>query len=558
MTLSKKELICYSTDASRIIGDAEKVFFPKNAKEVQEIIKNSASDIVPRGAGSGLAGGSVPQGSTIIDMIKMNRVLDFNPAKRTLTVEAGVILKELNEKLIPRGFEFPINPTNQGISTIGGMVATNASGTRAMKYGTMRDWVEEIEFVNGRAEIVKTNKADLMDVCGMEGITGVIVSVKLKVIPFIKRSASIFQTDNLEEALSVARRLKSEKEVTAIYLFSKESSNFIGFPEKYNLFVEFDSNRGKITGEEYAVLFKKINKSYYSLAKEGYYNIEDFKFFFDKLKEFFSVLESSNIPYIAYPGNGIVNVFFKDDEKNKRDEILFLMKKTQTKLGSHGVGLRRKEFLDSFEIKLIQRVKKRHDPLGKINRGKLIDETIHLKSRILEKPSHALKEIKPLLGEEKSAKDFLKELDKTETEEIKTPEEKLNSFIKNVAEKEGEIKLETSKEIALMPKSEPKLEKPAEQIQPGQPNNLQIAPKPKLAFDYSQIRNIMTNKYSNTEQKNSGNKPEIKVEDNADKKNQAKPRISDEEKDMINSIMANKFGKGFGKNLDKKETGNGN
>ena len=77
----------------------------------------------------------------------------------------------------------------------------------------MKDWVEGTEFVNGKGEIIKTSKADLGDVCGMEGITGIIVSAKLRITPLIKRTASVFQTDNLDELLSIARRLKQEKEM---------------------------------------------------------------------------------------------------------------------------------------------------------------------------------------------------------------------------------------------------------------------------------------------------------------------------------------------------------
>ena len=256
--MNKKEMICYNADASGLKGVAERVVFPNNIKQIQGIIKAPAIDIVPRGAGSGLVGGCVPNNSVVVDMSKMNKVLEFNPGKRIVRVEAGITLRELNEKLNARGFEFPIDVSNEGISTIGGMIATNASGDRSMKYGTMKDWIEGVEFVNGEGEIMKTSKADLGDVCGMEGITGIIVSVRLRVSPLIKRTASIFQSDSIDEILSVARRLKSEKEVVKLKLFSKYVSKLLGLPEKYNLIIEFDSDRGKIKDEEYKKELKKL------------------------------------------------------------------------------------------------------------------------------------------------------------------------------------------------------------------------------------------------------------------------------------------------------------
>jgi len=74
------------------------------------------------------------------------------------------------------------------------MIATNACGKRSMKYGLMREWVEELCFISGRGELVRLSKTDLMDVCGMEGITGIIVSAKLRIIPAVKRSISVFKT----------------------------------------------------------------------------------------------------------------------------------------------------------------------------------------------------------------------------------------------------------------------------------------------------------------------------------------------------------------------------
>ena len=369
----RKEIIAYNTDAYGIIGKVEKVVFPKNVKEVSEIVRITNMDIVPRGAGTGFEGGVVPNNSLVIDMTKMNKIVSFNSSKKTLVVEAGIILKELNEKLVAKGYEFPIDVLNKDVSSIGGMIATNASGKRAMRYGSIRDWLDEIEFINGKGELIKTSKADLMDVCGMEGITGIITSAKIRVLPKITRSFFIFQTDKLENVLHVGRRLKSEKEVCSVILFSKKVSKMLGFAEKYYLFVEFDSERGKIKGLEYDELLKKIENIYYTLGLNDYYISEDPRLFFDKIQEFLEILDLRDIPYFSYLGNGIIHPFFKDSEKEKRINLLAYIKKTQMKLGKYGYGLRRKEYLDSFESKLIQRVKQRHDPSGKLNKGKLVD-----------------------------------------------------------------------------------------------------------------------------------------------------------------------------------------
>jgi FAD/FMN-containing dehydrogenase len=599
--MNKKELICYCTDASRLFGNAEKIFFPKNVLEVQEIIRISNFDIVPRGAGTGFVGGCVPKNSIVVDMTKMNRVLEFNSSKRIVVVETGITLKELNEKLMAKGFEFPIDPLNKGVSSIGGMISTNSSGKRAMRYGTIKDWIDEIEFVNGNGELIKTSKADLMEVCGMEGITGIIISAKLRVIPKIRRTASVFQSDSLDEVLNVGRRLKQEKEVVSIMLFSKLASKILEFPEKYNLVIEFDSERGKIRSEEYKKLFNSINNLYYKMGLNEYYNSEDPKLFFDKIKEFLVILESMNIPYLGYLGNGIVSPFFKDSEKDKRKDILGVMKRMQAKLGKYGYGITRKDFLESFESKIIQRIKARHDPHGKLNSGKLIDSYIK-RSEIRE-----VSEARPFIGEEISASKISREIRKPALE--KTPEEKIEEFIKEASEvEEKEIKTEIENECGRIiidternkvspvssnqteiyqrfddekteirnklkdyeqtfdselsfekrikieefaknvPREIAKTEMKAEiKTEYKEPVRESIPAKPKVPVDYNLIRNIMTNKGTN----NSGSSNNNASNTNNSNQTSVAKRVenSKEEQELINRILGNR---GFSLR-DKKE-----
>jgi len=170
--MNKNQITSYETDASRLKGNVEKVIFPQTIEEIQQVIKTTNLDIVPRGAGTGLVGGTIPNNSIIIDMSKMNKVTNFDLKQQTVKVEAGTTLKELNEKLNKVGFEFPIKTLNNQISTIGGMIATNAAGEHTLKYNTIREWIQEVEFINGRGEIVKPSKVDIADTCGMEGTTG--------------------------------------------------------------------------------------------------------------------------------------------------------------------------------------------------------------------------------------------------------------------------------------------------------------------------------------------------------------------------------------------------
>ena len=442
--MNKKEIISYNTDASRLMGNVQKVVFPENLESVQNVVKTANLDIVPRGAGTSFLGGTIPNNSVVVDMNKMNKIIDLDRKKNMVYIEAGISIKELNEKLNYVGFEFPIRDINDS-STLGGMVARNISDARSMKYGRIKEWVEEIEFVNGRGELMKTSKADLADVCGMEGITGIIVNVKLRIIPLIKRSVSIFQTDSLEEILSIGRRLKLEKDVVMLEVFSKQTSQILNFPNKYNLIIEFDSDRGKIRGEEYNKIMNLRKKLYYNLYSNEYFQFEDVKFFFDKLNEFISYLEVNQIPYVAYLGNGVIYYFFKDNEDEKRKQVIEILRKMSGKFIT-GTGIKRKGYVDSFEKKIINRVKLRHDPFGKLNKGKIIDFEAKISAGRHFEPlrKEEVEGIGTILEEQKEFDSQFKE--KGELHEgFKTPEEKMEEFINKVEKKEA-VKISDSNE----------------------------------------------------------------------------------------------------------------
>lgn len=366
MVVKKEYEICYESDFSGLKGKVERVVFPKNGGEVANVIKSAGEyDVVPRGFGISSVGGCIPNNSIILDMRKMNKVVDFNGSDRTVYAEAGVSLKELNEKLKKIGFEFPIS--HDALRSIGGLIALDLIGDR-FRYGSAKDWVEEIELVNGRGEIFKVGKADLMDVCGMEGITGVIVSAKLKVTPLIKRSMSIFQSDNLEEVLSIAKRLRLDKEVIMLKLCSKKISKMMSFPGKYHLLIEFDSMRGKITRASYERLVRKKDRIYFFLYSKGHYESLDTKLFLDKIPEFIKFLDEKGIPYFSNIGLGVVSCFFGEG----KEDVLNFLKNTKTKFFG-GFGIKKKNLIESGEKKIIERVKKRYDPFNKINRGKVVD-----------------------------------------------------------------------------------------------------------------------------------------------------------------------------------------
>ena len=402
MNKDKSLLAVYATDASGIKGKAAGIFSPTTIDEVQKIIASASLDIVPRGSGTNLMGGAVPNNSIVVEMRTMNAVTNVDTQKKTALVQAGVTVKELNEKLNFIGGEFPVSLNEQ--STIGSMIAVNAVGHKSMRYGSMKEWIEEIEFVNGKGEIVKIGRADLSDVCGMEGTTGIICRARIKFVPKSQKSFSIFQTDTVSEIIALSRRLKAEPNVVMLKLYSKKASQIVGLPEKYNLIIGFDSERGKIKDSDSGKIYSFLKDESAFLYAHGYSESEDAKLFYDKIPEYISVVEEFDIPFVADMGLAIINPFFKKEESIKLNKIKEINAKMGVKKGRYPIGLKRKYLVDPLDKKIFMRIKKRHDPQGKMNARKLFDDfvpesikqTLEKEEIILQKEETIIQKMTPV------------------------------------------------------------------------------------------------------------------------------------------------------------------
>lgn len=193
----------------------EAVIFPETTEAVSRIMTQAAAAGVPvtcRGAGTSLEGQVVPaEGGVVLDLTRMNRVLHVAPEALDCTVEAGIRRKELNSRLRDTGLFFPIDPGAD--ATIGGMVSTRASGTQAVRYGTMKDNVVALTVVLADGRIVRTGSRarksatgyDLTSLfVGAEGTLGVVTEVTLRLSPRPSfQTSGICQMDDLEAGLSV-------------------------------------------------------------------------------------------------------------------------------------------------------------------------------------------------------------------------------------------------------------------------------------------------------------------------------------------------------------------
>jgi glycolate oxidase len=208
------DLYVYASDASVHHSLPSVIVRPRTTEHVQKIMRYANKNkipVVPRGAGSGTSGHTVPiDGGIILDMKLMNRIIDIAPADMLVRVEPGVVDDDLNRALKPLGLFYPPAPASSRIATIGGEIAANASGVRSVKYGATRDYVYGMKVVMANGDLVNLGSNTRVHssgyqlerlIVGSEGTLGVVVEATMGIRPLPKfRCLAVANFDKLEDA----------------------------------------------------------------------------------------------------------------------------------------------------------------------------------------------------------------------------------------------------------------------------------------------------------------------------------------------------------------------
>jgi FAD/FMN-containing dehydrogenase len=216
--------VTHGYDASRLRGKPDVVCWPFSTDEVSAICKVASAHgapIVARGAASGLTGGCVPEhGGIVVDFLRMNRVLSVDPVSGCAVVEPGILVDDFQAHLAPKGMFYAPDPGSSAYATIGGNIAENAGGMRAVKYGVTRDSVLALTCVLADGSVIRTGSRahkcvagfDLTRlICGSEGMLALITEAALKIIPLPKFTATVLAGfDSEGAALTAAAHVCSE------------------------------------------------------------------------------------------------------------------------------------------------------------------------------------------------------------------------------------------------------------------------------------------------------------------------------------------------------------
>ena len=186
----------YAFDASRERAIPGAVVFPSSPEQVAEVMRYAVRHglpVVPRGGGSGLTGGAVPTtGGIVMVLERLNRILEIDADNLCAVVETGVITAHLQEAADRVGLFYPPDPASRGFSTIGGNIAENAGGMRAVKYGVTKQYVLGLDVVLPNGDFIRLGSKCIKDVAGYsltelfvgsEGTLGIITRAILKLLP---------------------------------------------------------------------------------------------------------------------------------------------------------------------------------------------------------------------------------------------------------------------------------------------------------------------------------------------------------------------------------------
>ena len=226
-------------------GRAAAVVRPASTDEVAAVLRLCHGErvaVVPQGGNTGLCGGAVPDGSgtqVVLSLTRMRRIRALDPADHTITVDAGVVLADVQAAARDAGLLFPLSLGAEGSCTIGGNLATNAGGTAVLRYGTMRDLTLGLEVVlpdgrvwDGLRALRKDNTGyDLKHLfIGAEGTLGVITGAVLTLFPGIRARATAWVAlDSPRAAVDLLGRVRAVAgdRLTTFELMSRQALEFV-------------------------------------------------------------------------------------------------------------------------------------------------------------------------------------------------------------------------------------------------------------------------------------------------------------------------------------------
>jgi D-lactate dehydrogenase (cytochrome) len=412
------------------------VVFAESTQDVADAVKLASEHevpVIPFGVGTSLEGHLLAvQGGISIDVSRMDKVLAVNAEDLTVTVQPGVTRKQLNEEIKSTGLFFPIDPGAD--ATLGGMAATRASGTNAVRYGTMRENVLSLEVVTASGEVIRTGTRakkssagyDLTRLMvGSEGTLGVITEVTVRLYPLPEAiSAAICSFPSIEAAVrTTIQIIQLGVPIARVELIDSNTVRMVNVHSKLNLreepmlLMEFHGSPSSVkeqaetvqeiaaeyggnafewatTPEERTRLWTARHNAYFAAiqSKPGCRAISTdtcvpISRLADCLLDSVKEADESGLPYflVGHVGDGNFHFgYLLDPDKPEEREIAEklnhqlvarALRLEGTCTGEHGVGLHKMDFLvtetGAATVDMMRTIKRALDPKNIMNPGKI-------------------------------------------------------------------------------------------------------------------------------------------------------------------------------------------
>ncbi|MGH3654993.1 FAD-binding oxidoreductase [Glutamicibacter sp.] len=411
------------------------VVFASSVADVQHVLRLASEYKIPvisRGAGTGVSGGVHVLGDAVVlNLSKMNRILEIRPEDEVAVVEPGVINHQLNEAVSEFGLMYAPDPASYKMSTIGGNIATNAGGLRCAKYGVTREAVLSLDVVLADGRLIRVGKNTFKGVAGYdlaalftgsEGTLGVVVRavVRLRYLPVDERDVALL-FPSLEEAVEGVQLIAKARiqpailelidHSTLLILDEQYSTNYAGLGgamlltrlDGYgaereeaalrNVFEERNAQLSNSADPSATQLIEMRRTSRGDTKDDAYRTGEDVAIPKSKMLEYVHRVqraareENVNMRMISHVGDGNLHPTFSVEPEDGNEPLARLGRAVESSVrialelggtitGEHGVGLIKKDWLQWEQatevIELQQQIKKLLDPLNILNPGKAI------------------------------------------------------------------------------------------------------------------------------------------------------------------------------------------
>jgi glycolate oxidase len=436
---SPEERIAYSYDATAMLArQPDAIVFVESTQQISEVLKLANADgfnVVPRGSGTNLSGGTIPCDNCIVLVtLKMDKILEVDSRNLTVLVQPGVLTAKIDDEAAKHGLFYPPDPGSTKVSTIGGNVAENSGGLRGLKYGVTRNYVLGLEVVLPTGELLRCGTKCVKDVAGYsikdlfigcEGTLGVVTQILLKLLPRPAARKTMLATfDRMTDAAETVSAIIAAKIIPCTLEFLDrttircvEEYAKIGLPLDAEAILLMETDGHPAVVEDEAARMIELARTHHArdvrVAKDAAEAeklmsarrgavaalarvapttiLEDATVPRSELATMIAFIQQTAEKYklrigtFGHFGDGNLHPMFLCDERNKEEiervhaafreifEKAIALGGTIT--GEHGVGLAKKEFLEAFAGKtgldVMRALKRTLDPKNVLNPGKI-------------------------------------------------------------------------------------------------------------------------------------------------------------------------------------------